>query len=72
MTPDPDKQARDRFAILMGLRAGGGALILLGLWMLLGGSLGGAYGFGAVLLVMGFIGMIVIPQILARRWRTPR
>jgi len=72
MTPDPDKQARDRFAILMGLRAGGGALILLGLWMLLGGSLGGAYGFGAVLMVMGFAGMIVVPKILARAWRTPR
>jgi hypothetical protein len=72
MTPDPDKQARDRFAVLMGLRAGGGVLILLGLWMLLGGSLGGAYGFGAVLMVMGVAGMIVLPQILARRWRTPR
>jgi hypothetical protein len=72
MTSDPDKQARDRFAILMGLRAGGGALILLGLWMLLGGSLGGAYGFGSVLMVMGFVGMIVVPQLLARRWRTPR
>ena len=70
--PDPDKRARDRFAILMGFRAGGGALILLGLWMLLGGSLGGAYGFGAVLMVMGFVGMILVPRILARRWRTPR
>jgi len=72
MTPDPDKQARDRFAILMGLRAGGGVLILLGLWMLLGGSLGGAYGFGGVLMVMGFVAMLVIPKLLARAWRTPR
>ncbi len=72
MTPDPDTRARDRFAILMGLRAGGGVLILLGLWMALGGSLGGAYGFGAVLMVAGFVGMVVLPQILARRWRTPK
>ncbi|WBO23285.1 hypothetical protein [Sphingomonas abietis] len=72
MTPDPDKQARDRFAILIGLRAGGAVLMLLGLWMILGGSLGGAYGFGGVLFVVGLVEMMAVPKILARRWRTPR
>jgi hypothetical protein len=76
MTPldsdDPDKRARDRFAILIGLRVGGAVLMLLGLWMVLGGSLGGNYGFGGVLVVVGLIGLIVVPKLLARRWRTPR
>ncbi len=72
MTPDPDKKARDRLAILLGLRAGGGVLIALGLWMVLGGSLGGAYGFGWVLLVAGIAEVVVVPKLLIRAWRTPK
>lgn len=72
MTPDPDKQARDRLAILLGLRAGGGVLIAIGLWMVLGGSFAGAYGFGWVLLAVGAAEMMIVPKLLARAWRTPR
>lgn len=72
MTPDPDKPARDRLAILIGLRVGGGVLVALGLWMMFGGSLGGGYGFGGVLIAMGVVGLIVVPKILVRAWRTPR
>ena len=72
MTPDPDKKARDRLAILLGLRAGGGVLIALGLWMVLGGSLGGAYGFGWVLLIAGIAEVIIVPKLLLRAWRTPK
>jgi hypothetical protein len=71
MTPD-DKSARDRFAIIIGMRLGGAALMLLGLWMMLGGSLGGQYGFGGVLFVMGLGETIIVPRLLARRWRTPK
>ena len=67
-----DKSARDRFAIITGMRLGGAALMLLGLWMMLGGSLGGQYGFGGVLFVMGLGETIVVPRLLARRWRTPK
>ncbi len=72
MTPDPDKRARDRFAVLSGLRLGGIVLMLIGLWMFLGGSFAGRYGFGGVLFVVGLIGGVVVPQFLVRRWRTPR
>lgn len=71
MTPD-DKQAANRLAILIGLRVGGAILCLLGLWMALGGSLGGRYGFGGVLAVVGLVELVVVPALLARRWRTPR
>ena len=71
MNPD-EKQAANRLAILLGLRIGGAILCLLGLWMILGGNLAGRYGFGGVLLVVGLIGLVVVPKILARRWRTPR
>jgi len=76
MTPAPkipdDRRARDRFAIITGMRLGGAALMLLGLWMMLGGSLGGQYGFGGLLFAMGLAETIVVPRLLARRWRTPR
>ena len=72
MTPAPDTQAANRFAILIGLRVGGAILCLLGLWMVLGGSLGGRYGFGGVLVAVGLIELVVVPRLLARRWRTPR
>lgn len=67
-----ERKAANRLAVLLGLRLGGAILCLLGLWMFLGGSLAGSYGFGGVLFVVGLIGLLVVPQILARRWRTPR
>ena len=76
MTPDPkaidDKRARDRFAIMTGLRLGGVVLMLLGLWMMLGGALGGQYGFGGVLFMVGLAETIVVPRLLARRWRSAK
>ena len=71
MTPDETKAA-NRLAVLLGFGIGGAILCLLGLWMMLGGSLAGRYGFGGVLLVAGLAGLVVVPKILARRWRTPR
>jgi hypothetical protein len=71
-TPGSDRRARDRFAILAGLRVGGIALMLLGLWSGLGGSVAGIYGIGTILMVGGVIGALVVPALLARRWRSPR
>ncbi|HET8613464.1 MAG TPA: hypothetical protein VFL92_11925 [Sphingomonas sp.] len=71
MTPEEDRRARDRFAVLSGLRAGGVVLMVIGIWMWLGGSFAGSYGFGSILFVVGVIGGILIPALLVRRWRTP-
>ena len=72
MIPEEERRARDRFAILSGLRAGGAALMAVGLWMWLGGSFAGTYGFGTILFVAGAIGGLAVPALLARRWKTPR
>lgn len=76
MTPDSkdieDKRARDRFAIMTGLRLGGVVLMVLGLWMMLGGALGGRYDFGGVLFVVGLAETIVVPRLLARHWRSAK
>jgi len=70
--PDSDKQARDRHAILLGLRVAGAILCAFGLWLALGGNIAGHYGFGGVLIVMGLLDLVVVPKILAHKWRTPR
>jgi hypothetical protein len=64
--------ASDRLAVLLGLRIGGALLLAIGLWMLLGGSLAGRYGFGGVLFVAGLTGLFGLPWLLARRWRGMR
>lgn len=69
---EPDRQARDRLGILLGLRVAGAILCGFGLWLTLGGSIAGHYGFGGVLIVMGLMDLIVVPKILARKWRSPR
>lgn len=56
-----------RRALVLGLRIGGVVLMLLGLYMGLGGSVAGGYGFGAVLAVMGAIGTFVLPWLIERR-----
>jgi hypothetical protein len=62
----------DRGAILLGLRIGGAILCLLGLWMFLGGSLAGHYGFGGVLFVAGLAGLFLLPRLLGGRSKGPR
>ena len=71
MSPE-DRRARDRVGVLLGLRVGGAVLMLLGLWLALGGTLAGRYGFGGVLMVAGAAGGLVVPRLLVRRWRSPR
>ena len=56
-----------RRALVLGLRIGGVVLMVLGLYMWLGGSLGGGYGFGTVLVVTGAIGTVALPWLIARR-----
>jgi hypothetical protein len=72
MSRHPDNRGRDRHAVLLGLRIAGAILCGFGLWLILGGSIAGHYGFGGVLAVMGLIDLIVVPKILTHKWRTPR
>lgn len=70
MTGASDKRTQDRHAIILGLRVGGAVQAAIGLWMLLGGSFFGHYGFGAILFVNGVIDLVAVPAWLLRRWKT--
>lgn len=74
MTRDEqDRLARSRFTMLSAMRAGGVVTMLLGMWIWWGNVLreGGHTPIGFTLFAIGFAASLIVPQILARRWRTP-
>ncbi len=72
MMPDGDP-AQGRLQILLGLRALGVAAMLAGLGIWLGHRLGEAgQVIGPMLFVAGAAASLLVPAVLARRWRTPR
>lgn len=74
MTPDErDQLARTRYAILSAMRASGVLLMLLGLWIWNSDILqeGGWPMVGMPIFAAGFFESLILPQIFARKWRTP-
>lgn len=75
MTPDEQERlARSRFAMLSAMRATGVVFMLAGMWIWFGNLLhdGGYMPVGFPLFVLGFAESLILPQIIARRWRSPR
>jgi len=75
MTRDEQERLeRSRFAILSAARASGAVVMLIGLWIWHGNILreGGFVALGGPLFVLGFFQSLILPQILARKWRSPR
>ncbi|WCT71921.1 hypothetical protein PQ455_09665 [Sphingomonas naphthae] len=79
--PDPQLSPEDRFrlertrfAIISAMRASGVVLMLFGLWIWVGDLMraGGVPAVGFPIFALGFAESLIVPQILARRWRTPR
>ncbi|MEZ5688068.1 MAG: hypothetical protein R3E21_04660 [Caenibius sp.] len=65
-----DVRARNRFAVLSALRLGGVVLVGLGL-LAINQALPIPPIVGWVLLPAGIVEIFIVPQILARIWRTP-
>lgn len=63
--------ARNRFFILSFLRLGGAFLVLAGIVIASGRYPSLPVLAGYALIVIGLVDMTVVPQWLARRWRTP-
>ena len=69
VSPAPDR-ARARFFILNAVRLSGVALVVIGL-LVLNGRIDWPEVVGWVFVPVGLIDVFVMPQVLARRWRTP-
>ena len=66
---DPDP-ARQRFMVMQLIRASGGALALLGL-LIVAGKTAMPVAAGYALLLVGAVDLLVMPIILAKRWKSP-
>lgn len=67
---DAEAQARSRFFIISILRLGGVALVIAAL-MVLNGKLPLPQVAGWIGLAIGLADIFIVPQVLARAWRTP-
>jgi hypothetical protein len=70
---EEERLERTRFTLLSAARASGALLMLLGLWIWHGDVIreGGYLLVGAPLFVAGFVESLILPQVLARKWRSP-
>ncbi|MCT2559009.1 hypothetical protein N0B51_08450 [Tsuneonella sp. YG55] len=68
-TPPTDRE-RGRFLVLNVVRLSGAALVLVAL-LVLNGAIGLPAVVGWVFLGVGLLDVFVVPQLLARKWRTP-
>ena len=74
--PDqPDDAARKNWMVIQLMRAGGVAFAVLGIMMardvvVIGGENNRVVGYGFI--VIGLLDAFVVPQYLARKWRSPR
>lgn len=69
--PDPEAVARNRWAVMTAVRMAGVAMVVAGV-MMLRGVIPGPDVAAYLLLAVGLVDTFVVPQVLARKWRTPR
>ena len=68
--PEPSPLEKKRFMAIQLIRLMGAALVLLGV-LIAGGKIDLPPLVGYVLVLVGLVDLIVMPLVLARRWRTP-
>ncbi len=71
---EQERLAKVRFAIISAAKASGVVLMLFGLWIWIGDLWrpGGFTALGLPLFAIGMFESLVLPRILAARWRTPQ
>ncbi|API60704.1 hypothetical protein BSL82_16570 [Tardibacter chloracetimidivorans] len=71
---NPEIHARNRYLVIQIVRMAGIAMVLLGILIWKGDLItpGGDAMIGAPITILGLIDVLIIPQLLARMWRSPR
>ncbi len=72
MTTDPDTLARNRFFVIAAMRLGGVAMLVIGLMVVAGRITAIPPVAGYALVLIGLADFLIVPRLLARRWRSPR
>lgn len=68
---DADRKARSRFFVIGAIRLAGAVTIALAVAIAYGRINGIPQVAGYVLLAAGIIEMIIVPQVLVARWKSP-
>lgn len=68
--PHSDARARNRFIVLNLVRLSGAVLVALGAANVGKRWIEPADAIGTALLLLGALGILVVPRLLARRWRS--
>lgn len=70
--PEPVSEdvARNRFIVINLVRLVGTVMVLASM-LILANAIEGPYALGYVLLAAGLFEIFAVPQLLARKWRTP-
>jgi len=72
MNTDPDTLARNRFFAIGALRLTGVAMLVVGLMAVSGRIAAIPPVAGYILVLIGLADFLIVPRVLARRWRSPR
>ncbi|AKH42471.1 hypothetical protein FHS61_000241 [Altererythrobacter atlanticus] len=68
--PVNEETARNRWLVMNLLRLGGAGIVLIGM-LIANRTFDAPEEAGYALLVIGLVSVFLVPQILARKWRSP-
>lgn len=72
MTPEEETKAQYRFLILNIVRISGAIMLVLGLAIIARGAFDLPKAAGYVLFVVGMIDFMLVPLLLAKRWKSSK
>jgi len=72
MTPAEQTKAQYRFLVLNIVRITGAIMLVLGLAIIANGVFGLPKAAGYVLFLIGIVDFMLVPLLLAKRWKSPK
>ena len=72
MTSEEEAKAQYRFLVINIVRISGAIMLVLGLAIIARGVFGLPKGAGYVLFVVGIVDFMLVPLLLAKRWKSPK
>ena len=72
MTPEEETKAQQRFLVLNLIRLSGAIMLVIGLAVVANGVFGLPVAAGYVLFLIGIVDFMLVPLLLAKRWKSPK
>jgi hypothetical protein len=72
MTPEEETKAQYRFLVINIIRITGAIILVLGLAVIARGVFGLPKAAGYLLFLVGIVDFMLVPLLLAKRWKSPK